>query len=315
MSLPPVLQPKEEDIQKMLAGQVHVGTRNSENKMNDYIWTRRQDGIHIMNLGKTWEKLVLAARIIVAIENPQDVVAISARPYGQRAVLKFAQYTGSLAIAGRFTPGTFTNQITKQFREPRLLIVTDPRTDSQAVKEASYVNVPVIAFCDSDSPLPNVDVAIPANNKGKLSIGLLYWLLAREVLRMRGTISRDAPWDVPVDLFFYRDPEELEKADEAQAAGYEEQVPAGWGTGPAEPMAPMDFVAPTDPVAGFDAPPAAPADPAAGGGGWDAAPAAPEAAAQPPAAPAAAGSGWDAPAAPAAPAAGGWDQPTGGSGW
>ena len=86
---------------------------------------------YILNLGKTWEKLVLAARVIVAIENPKDVIAISARPYGQRAVLKFAQYTGAQSIAGRFTPGTFTNQITKQFREPRLLVVTDPRTDSQ----------------------------------------------------------------------------------------------------------------------------------------------------------------------------------------
>jgi small subunit ribosomal protein SAe len=218
MSLPTVLQATEEDVQKMLSAQVHIGTRNSDSMMTDYIWRRRNDGIHILNISKTWEKLMLAARVIVAIENPSDVIAISARPYGQRAVLKFSQYTGCGSIAGRFTPGTFTNQITKQFREPRILIVTDPRPDSQSVRDASYVNVPVIAFCDSDSPLQYVDVAIPANNKGKLSIGLCYWFLAREVLRMRGTISRAEPWSVPVDLFFYRDPEELEKAEEAQAA-------------------------------------------------------------------------------------------------
>lgn len=217
---------------------------NSDSSMKDYIWRRRNDGIHILNIGKTWEKLMLAARIICAIENPQDVIALSARPYGMRAVLKFAHYTGANSIAGRYTPGTFTNQITKQFREPRLLVVTDPRTDSQAVKESSYVNIPVIALCDSDSPLKYVDVAIPCNNKGKLSIGLVYWLLAREVLRLRGTISRENDWDVPVDLFFHRDQSELDKADEDQKAAQQEQevvVPPVYDEQIAEePIVPVD---------------------------------------------------------------------------
>merc|ERR1712100_523227 len=204
-----------------------------------YVFKRRGDGVHVFNLQKTWEKLVLAARAIVAIENPADVCVIAAGTYGQRAVLKFAHYTGATAIAGRFTPGTFTNQITKAFKEPRLLIITDPRTDSQPVIESSYGNIPVIAFCDSDSPVTHVDVAIPANNKGKHSIGLVYWLLAREVNRLRGNAKRDQEWNVSVDLFFYRDPELLEDEAESAEAVAADAPDGEWEAG-AEQTAPVE---------------------------------------------------------------------------
>ncbi|XP_068955818.1 small ribosomal subunit protein uS2-like [Petaurus breviceps papuanus] len=193
--------------------------------MEQYIYKRKSDGIYIINLKRTWEKLLLAARAIVAIENPADVSVISSRNTSQRAVLKFAAATGATPIAGRFTPGTFTNQIHAAFREPRLLVVTDPRADHQPLTEASYVNLPTIALCNTDSPIHFVDIAIPCNNKGAHSVGLMWWMLAHEVLWMHGTMSREHPWEVMPDLYLYRDPEEIEK---------EEQFPTeDWSAQPA----------------------------------------------------------------------------------
>jgi len=176
----------------------------------------------------TWEKVRIAARMIVAIENPADVVVVSARPYGSRAVLKFAQYTGAYPVAGRWIPGILTNQITKKFMEPRIVIVTDPRNDRQTLVECSYANIPVIALCDTDSPLEYVDFAIPCNNKGKESIALMYWLLAREVLYLRGDIPRNTQWDVMADMFFWRDPADFEQKQQEEVVEAPHTHEAAW---------------------------------------------------------------------------------------
>jgi len=232
------MQLRQDDVVKFVVCQTHIGARNVDHQMEQYVYKRKQDGIYIINLKRTWEKILLAARAIAAIENPADVCVISARQYGQRSILKFALHVGATPIAGRFTPGAFTNQIQKAFREPRLLVVCDPQADHQAIGEASYVNIPVIAFCNTDSPLKLVDIAIPGNNKGTKSVGLLWWMLAREVMILRGQTTREMGFkfenkDVMVDLYFYRDPEEVEKEEQLdKVKEAPETTDDRWGGGP-----------------------------------------------------------------------------------
>ncbi|KAJ2352764.1 structural constituent of ribosome [Coemansia sp. RSA 2618] len=175
---PTCLNPTEEDIQLLLSTKAHLGAQNFDSRMLPYVYQCHDDGVSIINVVKTWGKLVLTTHDIVAIEDLQD-----------HTVLKYGIHTGAQGLAGRFTPGNFTSYTTRMFMEPCLIIVADPRMDSQAIQKASYVNIPVIAFCNTDSPLEHVEIAIPINNTGKHAISLGFWLLARKVLRLHGTLS------------------------------------------------------------------------------------------------------------------------------
>lgn len=212
---------KQEDFLRLLGSNAHIGTLNLNYEMKRYVDHKNAEGVHTMNLEQTWQKIKLAARVIAAVDNPQEVIVVCARPYGQRAVIKYAKYTDATATSSsRWTPGTLTNQNTKQFKEPKLLIVVDPKSDSQAVIEASYVNIPCIALCDTDSPLSYVDVAIPCNNRNTESISMIFWLLAREVRILRGKLDKNEEWDVMVDLFFYKKIEDVQ--EEATGEGKDE---------------------------------------------------------------------------------------------
>jgi small subunit ribosomal protein SAe len=277
-NFPAALNPSPEDIKNLLACKTHIGDQNCNPKLARYIWKKRSvDGVHIINLAKTWEKLMFAARVIVAIENPQDICVVSGVEHGRRAALKFARFIGANAVSGRFTPGTFTNQIQKSFVEPRLLIVADPREDSQAVQEAAYVNLPVIAFCNTNSPINNVDIVIPANTNTTESLGLLFWLLSREVKYLKGELPRKQPWDVMIDLFFWT--ESKKQQQQKQRTGRPERGPRGAGAdhrGDQNALEPVETPwLPSKPESGqnWDAPAEwaadVPAEASGAGGNWD----------------------------------------------
>merc|ERR1719361_2991213 len=152
------ISPTANDIKMMVLADTHLSARKCEPGMGTYVYGKADTGNCLMDLQKTWDKLVLAARVLAAVEDPATIYCVGQRTYAQRAIIKFAKEIGATPAPGRFTPGQFTNQVTKSFVEPRLLIVAYPRTDSQAVKEASYVNIPVIAFCGADSSLKYIDV-------------------------------------------------------------------------------------------------------------------------------------------------------------
>uniref|UniRef100_A0A6B2LDQ9 Small ribosomal subunit protein uS2 n=1 Tax=Arcella intermedia TaxID=1963864 RepID=A0A6B2LDQ9_9EUKA len=212
------MQLTEEDAKALIACGCHLGSENLDATMTRYVHKKTTSGVHIIDIKKTWEKIVLAARVIVAIENTKDICVVALSPAGspspaQRAILKFANHIGCRSIAGRMSPGTFTNHHQIHFLEPRLLVCSDARVDHQPIVEASYGNIPIISFTNTHHSTRGIDIAIPINTSGRNSIALGYWMLTREVLRLRQAIARDRAWNVMVDMFVYRDPEESVKQD------------------------------------------------------------------------------------------------------
>ncbi|HOG97762.1 MAG TPA: 30S ribosomal protein S2 [Methanothrix soehngenii] len=176
-------------IDEYLAAGVHIGTQQKTNDMMPYIYRVRSDGLYVLDVQSTDKRIRLAAKFLSKYDQT-NILIVSARQYGQRPALMFAKATGATANVGRFVPNTLTNPAFRGFIEPDVLIATDPSGDAQAVNEAVDVGIPVIALCDTNNMTSNVDLVIPTNNKGRKALTLIYWLLARQVLREGGQEDR-----------------------------------------------------------------------------------------------------------------------------
>ena len=186
--------------------------------MRKYIYKIRKDGLNVLDVQTLDERIKFAANFLSQYA-PEKIVVVSRKLYGQAPARAFAKATGGRACVGRFVPGAFTNPEGKEFIEPQAIIAVEPEPDAQAISEAGMINVPVIALCSTNNSLRNVDLAIPVNNKGRKSLALVFWLLARELLKIQGKISSDAEFTPLVEDFEY-------KMKEGEREFFEEERPS-----------------------------------------------------------------------------------------
>tara|TARA_B100001123_G_scaffold73679_1_gene82960 strand:+ start:24 stop:638 length:615 start_codon:yes stop_codon:yes gene_type:complete len=179
---------------------VHIGTKQKSKDMEPYVYKVRDDGLRILNVNLTSEKITEASNFLKDYE-PKDVLVVSARQYGWKPAKKFADACGFTCIAGRFTPGRLTNPEMRFFIEPKIIVLTDPAADAQAFREAVNISIPVIAMCDSNNLTTGIDIVVPGNNKGRRSLALIYWLMAREILRIKGELPADGELEETIDDF------------------------------------------------------------------------------------------------------------------
>lgn len=173
-------------IDEYLAAGVHIGTQQKTQDMMRFVYRVRTDGLYVLDIQSTDERIRVAAKLLSHYD-PSRILVVSSRQYGQHPARMFSRSLGTRAMLGRFIPGLLTNPQIHGFFEPDVVIVTDPAGDAQVLKEASSIGVPVVALCDTNNLISNVDLVIPTNNKGRKALSLVYWLLAREVSRLNST--------------------------------------------------------------------------------------------------------------------------------
>ena len=175
-------------VEDYLAAGVHIGTQQKDNDMKDFIYRVRADGLYIIDIRKTDERIKQVAKFLARYE-PAKIFVVTSRQYGQYPAQKFADTIGALSHVGRFIPGTLTNPKLPKYVEPSVVIVTDPIGDAQVITEAVQCGMPVIALCDINNRTHNVDLVIPTNNKGRKALSMVYFLLTKEFLRQKGIVS------------------------------------------------------------------------------------------------------------------------------
>lgn len=211
---------------------VHIGTKIRTNDMREFIFKRRDDGLYILDLRKSAERLMEAAKIIAKYK-PEEVCVVASRVYSSNPATRFAELTGVSLVKGRFVPGLMTNMNVQGFMEPKLLLVCDPKGEHEALVEAAKNGVPVIGLCDTDNETKFIDVIVPINNKGKRSLALIFYILSREVMVAQGKIkSYD---EFTYDIGFFEQTIVEEKPQEGAEAAAQPEAPA---EAPAEPAAP-----------------------------------------------------------------------------
>ncbi|HEV2429016.1 MAG TPA: 30S ribosomal protein S2 [Thermoplasmata archaeon] len=181
-----------------LTSGVHIGTQQKSASMKRFVFKVRFDGLHVLDIRETDRRIRLAAKFLASFP-PERILAVSQRQYGQKPVKVFAKSIGAISLSERFVPGCLTNPNLEEYFEPKVLVVTDPATDQQALSEAVSIGIPVVGLCDVNNETRHVDVVIPANNKGRVALATVYWLLAREVRKIRG--GADAPFTLAIEDF------------------------------------------------------------------------------------------------------------------
>lgn len=209
-------------IEKYLKTGCHIGTKFKSGDMRRYIFKSRKDSLKVLDVETIDERIKLVAEFLSKYD-PEKIAVISRKLYGKTPANKFAEFIGAKAITGRFVPGTFTNPQAKIFIEPEVIIVAEPDSDNQAVEEASLIRIPVVGLASTNNSLKNVDLIIPINNKGRKSLALVFWLLAREMLKERGDIKNDAEFEEKLPEFEYQIKESEEGKTRDRGRGREFQ--------------------------------------------------------------------------------------------